>query len=78
MSPNTAFQSLILVLLPCRKMIREYSEPLTKSCIEMRTTERVVSQNAFVSILASLPNVLAVTYFCRQEKWFCHPPVTWH
>ena len=63
-SPNTALPSLILVLLPWRETISEYSEPTNESYIEMKN-EKIVSQNPFTSTLVPLPKALAVTYFCR-------------
>lgn len=64
-SPNTAFQCLILVLLLCRKMIRVQHELKIKSGIEVKN-ETIVSQNPFMATLCVfLPNVRAVTYFRR-------------
>lgn len=63
-SPNTAFWSLILVLLSCLKMIStEWTSDWVLHWGEK--IEKIVAQTHSSPLWAFLPNVLAVTYFCR-------------
>lgn len=72
-SPNVAFQCLVLVLLLCGEKIRVQNELMIKSGIEVKN-DKMVLQNPFTDTLGFcggffcfcfLPNVLAVTYFRR-------------